>query len=170
MKKILIMFFFLLLASANLYAFNLINLWRHSEIADKNSLFADVGSPIYFSDQKFSFLPLYIRFDYMLPTPVPISAGLFFHTPDPNFKSFGFRLGYHINLRNPRIDVYGVYSFNCGFLLKGTLEKHNDTPPTIHYFDFRVGARYFFGSWLGFSIESGHKMESIIISLSIKIF
>ena len=167
-KHFLVLFLFSFTAS--LHAFDIMNIWRHSEIAGKNSVFADIAvAPLVFDDFDFPVLPLDLRIEYLPPVPVPLSVGVFLKTPNPNLKSFGVRLGYHFDLLDSFTDFYFVYSFDFGFLLNELLEEHNDTPADIHYYDFRLGVRRFFGSFIGIAVETGFKFESIIFMLSIKI-
>ena len=167
--KILTISIILLFFSAvKLFAFD-INFWRHPEIAEKDSIFVEAGIPVILHEPEIIFLPLDIRIDYMLPLFFPLSAGAFFQTPYPNFKSFGLRLGYHIDINSPQTDLYFVYSFNFGFLLSEPLIYHNDTPPPVYFYDFRLGVRHFFDTRFGLVIETGHKLESILILLSIKL-
>jgi len=160
--------FILFFSAAELSAFNL-NLWRHPEIAEKNSVLCDVGFTLEFADFEFNFLPLYIKIDYMLPVLLPVSVGVFFITPDPNLKHFGLRVGYHFDINDPYTDIYLLYTFNFGFLRNDTLLEYNDTPVPLNFFDFRFGVRRFFGSFFGLGIETGFKLEFITISISIKI-
>jgi len=148
-----------------------LDLWRHPEIAERNSIFADVGmAPLVFKDiDDFYILPLELRLDYMPPLPLPFSVGLFFKTPFPNLKCFGPRIAYHIDLRNSKTDLYFMYVFDFGFIRNGILEKYGDEPVEIHYYDFRVGIRYFFGKFIGLALESDFKVGGVIIALSAKI-
>jgi len=160
----------LLFSAPGLPALEVMNLWRHSEIAGKNSVFADVGfAPLMFEGLAFSFLPLDVRIDYMPPLPLPFSAGVFFKTPYPNFKSFGARLAYHFDLLDSVTDVYFLYSFDFGYLLKDLLAEFNDAPPETAYYDFRAGVRRFFGPRLGIALESGFKFQSVIFLITVKI-
>jgi hypothetical protein len=143
--------------------------WRHPEIAGKNSLFADVGlAPLVFDGMEFPVLPLEIRVDWLPPLPLPFSAGLFLKTPNPNLNSFGVRLGYHFDLRLPMTDLFFAYVFDFGFVRNDILEKYNDNPVPIHWYDFRVGVRHFFGPIVGLALESDFKAGGIILMLSIK--
>jgi hypothetical protein len=169
MKTKIFLILLLLALRAEMPALEIMNVWRHPEIAEKNSVFADIGLPIMFKPPHFNFFPLHLRADYMLPVSFPFSAGIFLETPFPNLKSFGFRIGYHIDVFNPFTDVYVVYSFNCGFILKDILAFYNDAPAPVHFFDFRAGFRYFFTPWLGICVETGFKLESVYISLSFKL-
>ena len=167
--KALFLFSFLCLASG-LPALEGAGLWRHPEIAGKNSVFVDVGpAPLVFEGLEFNVLPVTVRADYLPPLPLPVSAGIFFDTPYPNFKHFGLRLAYHFGLPDPLADFYFAWSFDLGFLRNGVLEEYNDAPVEARYYDFRIGARRFFGLWLGLAVETGFKFESVIFMLSIKI-
>jgi hypothetical protein len=158
----------LLAASASAAA---IDLWRHPEIADKNSLFADIGfAPLDFENFDFPFLPLDIRVDYFPPLPLPVSFGLFLKTPNPNLKSFGARLAWHIDLDDPSTDPYLAYAFDFGFLRNDVYAQYNDSPVPAYYYDFRVGIRRLFGGTAGVSVESDFKFTGLIFMLSIKIF
>jgi len=146
-----------------------VKLWRHSEVAGKHAVFVDASAvTLTFKNFDWAFLPVDIRLEYVLPAPLPFFVGLFFKTPYPNFKNFGVRFGYHVDLNNPRFDLYFVYSFDFGFLRNNTLEEYNDTPVPLYFYDFRAGIRYFFG-FIGIGIETGFKFESIIFFVSIKI-
>jgi len=160
-----------LFVSASLYSFDFLTIFMHSEIAGKNSVFADVGlAPFVFKELKFNILPLDVRLEYMLPVRLPFSFGLFMKTPYPNLKSFGTRIGYHFNLFDEFSDFYLVYSYDFGFLRKDILEKYNDSSVPVHWYDFRFGARYFFRSRFGVSLETGFKFQDIVFLVSIKVF
>jgi hypothetical protein len=159
----------LFLSAVKSFSLDVVNLWRHSEIAEKNSVFLDIGlPPVTFTGYEFAALPLDIRIDYMLPVPVPVSAGVYMKTPYPNLKSFGIRIGYHFDLDIPKTDLYVVYTYEFGFIRTGILLEYNDTPPKVYNFDFRIGVRRFFGTF-GLALESGHKFHSVIILFSIKL-
>jgi len=171
-KYVLFLFFssLLLCRVVPVSAFDL-HPFRHSEIADKNSIFFDVGpAPFMFKKFEFNAFPLEIRAEYLPPLPLPFSFGFFFKTPNPNLRSFGPRLAYHLDLNDPFTDLYIVYSFDYGFIRNPILEKYHDVPADIHFFDFRAGIRRFFGQWFGLTVESGFKFESIIFLLSCKLY
>jgi len=174
MKTLKIVFFTsFIFISSNLFSFDFLTVFLHSEMASKNSLFADAGlAPFVFKDMEFNVLPLDIRLEYLPPLPLPFSFGLFMKTPDPNLKSFGTRIGYHFNLSalDRFSDVYVVYSFDFGFLRKDALEEHNDFSVPIHWYDFRFGVKHFFRSRYGVAVESDFKFQSIVFLVSIKIF
>lgn len=164
----LFVFLFLSLAPPS-NALDIVGFWRHSEIAEKNSVFIDLGIPVQFAAPYARPLPVNVRVDYMPPLPLPFSAGIFFDTPYPNLRSFGVRAGYHLNIFDPLTDIYAVHSFNCGFLITRKLYEYNDRPPPVRLFDFRLGVRHFFSQIFGVSVETGYKLENVFISLSLKL-
>ena len=171
MKKFIVLlpaFFFLSASFIN--AFDTTALFRHSEIAEKNSVFVEAGfAPLRFQDFTFPIFPLDARIEYLPPLPLPFSVGLFVKTPSPNLKSFGLRIAYHFDFLDPLTDFYFVYSFDFGFLRNQMLEEFNDTPAPLYFYDFRVGVRRFFNSRIGIAIESGYKFEGVIFLLVVKI-
>jgi hypothetical protein len=147
-----------------------LDLWRHPEIAGKNTIFTDLGvAPFIFDGLEFPVLPMEVRIDYLPPLPLPFSAGLFLKTPNPNLKSFGTRLAYHLDINNSKTDLYFAYVFDYGFIRNDILKKYNDKPVPVHYYDFRVGVRYFFGRFVGLAVESDFKVGGVIFMLSAKI-
>jgi hypothetical protein len=168
--KIFILASCLFLFTAALHAFEVMNVWRHSEIAGKNSVFCDIGlAPLAFDGLDFPILPADIRIEYLPPFPLPVSFGFFFKTPHPNLKSFGLRSAYHFDLLDDVTDFYFVYSFDFGFLRNDLLIEYDDTPANKYLYDFRIGVRRFFGQGIGLVVETGFHFESIIFLLSIKI-
>jgi len=147
------------------------NFWRHPEIAEKNAVFADIAmAPLVFDGLQFPVLPLEIRLDYMPPLPLPFSVGLFLKTPNPNLKSFGTRFAYHFDINDSKTDLFFVYVFDFGFIRNDLLIEYNDDPVQVHYYDFRIGVRYFFGRFIGVAIESDFKVGGVIFMISVKIF
>jgi len=148
---------------------DLINIWRHSEIAGKNSVFCDIAaSPFLFDEFSSDIIPVELRLEYFPPLPLPFAVGIFFKTPNPNLRSFGLRASYHFDVFDSFTDLYFVYSYDFGYLRNDLLIEYGDVPADILYYDFRVGLRRFFG-WFGLSLETGFHFESLIIMLSIKI-
>ena len=147
-----------------------LNLWQYPEAADRNSLFIDVDFCGLSFTEGFSIgEPLEIRADYILPFVLPFSVGAFFKTPYPNLKSFGTRLGYHIDIDAPKTDIYVLYAFDFGFVRNDLLEEYGDEIQPIHYYDFRVGLRQIFRSYICISLETGFKLRGLRFALSIKI-
>jgi hypothetical protein len=147
-----------------------LSLWRYPEAADKNTLFIDTAATFSFSSlDSFSLFPLEIRADYLLPVGLPVSAGLFMKTPDPNLKYFGTRLGYHIDIGDQKTDLYFVHVFNLGFIRNDLLEQFNDTPSPLYYYDFRLGVRRLFGSRFCLAVETDFKVFGLVFALSIKL-
>jgi len=168
LRSLILFSFSLLVYAAGLPA---LSLWRHPEIAEENTIFADAGlSPIIFKNPQFVILPLELRLDYLLPLPLPFSVGIFLKTPYPNLKSFGTRVAYHIDMGDDKTDFYFVHVFDYGFIRNDILIKYNDDPVEIHYYDFRAGVRRFFGPRLGLSVESDFKVGGVIILLSAKLY
>ncbi|GBU28242.1 hypothetical protein R84B8_01800 [Treponema sp. R8-4-B8] len=165
-----IFLFALLISSARAGAADFSAIWRHPQIADKNSIFLDAALPPFlFDDFQFNFLPIELRLEYFPPLPFPIAIGVFMKTPNPNLKSFGLRASWHFNVADRFTDFYVVYSYDLGWLRNDLLAEYNDSPAEEFYFDFRFGFRRFFGTLFGLSVESGFHFESLIITLSIKI-
>lgn len=172
MKKLLsILFFSLFVFSVSgLYSLDMVNIWRHSEIAGKNSVFCDVGvAPILFDNLEFNIMPLDIRIEYLPPIIFPFGFGIFMKTPNPNLKSYGFRIAYHFDTYDSLTDFYVVYNHDFGYLRNDLYVEYNDTPVEFYKYDFRIGVRRFFDAWFGIAIETGFHFESIIIMLSVKI-
>jgi hypothetical protein len=172
MKRLKIIFLSaFIFSSADLFSFDFLSIFLHSEIAPKNSVFADVGlASLALEDMEFNVLPLDARIEFMLPAGLPFSFGLFMKTPYPNFKCFGARIGYHFNLLDRLTDFYLAYSFDFGFLRNDVLKENNDAPVPIRWYDFRFGARRFFNSRYGAGVESDFKFKNIIFLFSFKVF
>ena len=167
------LFISLMFVCINAYSFDIMSLVRHPEIAERNSLFADIGiAPLSLTDLsefKISLIPFELRVDYMLPLPLPFSFGLFLFTPNPNFKHFGLRMAYHFDIFDRLTDVYIAYSFDFGFLRNDVLLEYNDATVPLQYYNFRVGVRRFFKNRFGVAIETGYKFVDITFSFSMKI-
>jgi hypothetical protein len=164
--KAFILITVLSLAAAPLGA---LDFWLYPEAADKSALFVDgMAASLSFSDGFHVFLPEF-HIDYLIPLGLPFSLGLFFQTPDPNLKSFGLRAGYHINLNKENVDLYALYVFDFGFTRNGELEKYGDEKQEPRYYDFRAGLRNRFGRFVCLCVETGFKLQSFYVGLSIKL-
>ncbi|MDR2865336.1 MAG: hypothetical protein LBV68_07000 [Spirochaetaceae bacterium] len=166
MKKYLFSCIFLTLAAA---AFSL-DFSSHPEAADKNSLFVNIQIGRYILPDKFDF-NIALSFDYMLPIFPPLSLGFFMQAPYPNLTSFGPRIAYHPDLDVENADFFFIYCFDFGFLRNHELENAGYKDPIpVHLYDFRLGVHYFFGSMLAAYVETGYKLQSVNIGVSIKLY
>jgi hypothetical protein len=145
-----------------------LDLWRNPEAAEKSALFVSMA----FADISFSEGPAYgvreLSFDFV-PLSLPLSLGAFFKTPSPNLKSFGARAAWHIDLRDPKTDLYFLYVFDLGFLRNDLLERYGDETRPVRLFDFRAGVRRLFGKAFCLVIETDYKLQGLNIGLSIKL-
>jgi hypothetical protein len=149
-----------------------VDLWQYPEAAEKNALFLDVRFAS-LSFQEGGFTAFYPEFalDWLPPLFLPFSVGAYFRTPDPNFKSFGLRAGYHINLGGDgKTDLYLLYVFELGFLRRDILEQYNDSAPPFRLYDFRAGVRRIFGRYLCLSLETDYKLWGITFGVSLKLY
>jgi hypothetical protein len=146
------------------------DLRSHPEAAEKNSLFLDVHiAGLSFNDGFAAGLDtLLIRCDYLLPVDLPFSFGAYFKAPNPNLKSFGFRLAYHIDIDNSKTGLYVLYAFDLGFLRNSLLEAYGDETQEVHYYDFRAGVRRLFGKYFCLSLETAYKLSGITVGISVK--
>jgi hypothetical protein len=145
-----------------------LDFWQWPEAADKNALFLDARfAGVSFTDG-FQVFPPAFSLDYILPVVAPFSLGAYFKTPEPNLKSFGVRLGYHINLDEPNTDLYGLYVFDFGFTRNALLAQYDDEQQPVNWYDFRVGIRRRFRS-LCICLETDFKLQGIHIGLALKI-
>jgi hypothetical protein len=148
-----------------------ISFWQYPQAAAPNSLCISAACfDFSFTGLEFAFFLPDIRIDYMLPVGLPFSLGAWMKTPNPNLKSFGLRLAYHIDLGDEKSDLYIMYCFDFGWLRNDLLVQYNDEPQELRWYDFRIGVRYFFTSFLGFTIESDFYLQGINIGLAIKLF
>jgi hypothetical protein len=160
---------FFLLATVNTFS---ISLYTHPETAEKNSIFLNLRLVDVSLSGDFEFMVLNGSLDYLLPLFLPFSLGFFIVPPsasDPNLKHFGPRAGYHIDLENEKIDLYGFYSFDFGWLRNEELVSAGDTPVEMVFYDFRIGVRFFFNSNTGLFVEAGYKFKSVDLGLSVKL-
>jgi hypothetical protein len=148
-----------------------LNLWRHPEAAEENAVFAgltfaELASGTGFTGGKKS-LRLYA--DWLLPVLLPLSAGAYLAAPDPNLKSFGLRLAWHIDIPDPRMDLYFLYVFDMGFLRNDILEEYGDEKQPFRKYDFRAGLRYGIGKYVFLCLETTHKLSGLAAGLSLKL-
>ena len=145
-----------------------LDLWRNPEAAEKHALFAEMK----FAGLSFSegvlFPPPEFSFDFT-PLRFPLSLGAYFKTPSPNLKSFGARAAWHIDLRDPKTDLYFLYVFDMGFLRNDLLEYYGDETQPPRLYDFRAGIRRLFGKAFCLVIETDYKLSGLNIGLSVKL-
>jgi hypothetical protein len=160
--KHIILTLFLIIATATLHAYDLYPQAapKHAFILSTN--FAQVSWTEGFS----AYLPEF-TIDYVQPFYIPLSVGFFLKTPNPNLKSFGLRVAYHINTNIKPLDLYLAYVFDFGFLRNQTLSAHGDTPVVPRFWDFRAGIRYEFRA-IGLYIETGFKLQSLNLGISLR--
>lgn len=137
--------------------------------ADKNAFFTSIKALSLSLSGGFNFTGQEFSVDYVQPFFLPVSLGAYFKRPDPNLKSFGARLGYHINLNEPKTDLYFLYVFDFGFLRNDLLLEYGDEAQEIYFYDFRLGVRYRFNSLICVLVESEHKLQGISFGISIKL-
>ena len=139
------------------------------EAADKNAVFINIKAvSLSFSDG-FVLTGQEFALDYVLPVFAPLSLGAYFRIPQPNLKSFGARLAYHINIGAEKTDLYGLYVFDFGFLRNDLLIEYGDEKQEIHYYDFRLGVRQRFGRFFCLMIETDYKLQGFNIGIAVKI-
>ena len=139
------------------------------ESADKNAFFLNIKAVGISFTEGFLLTEQEFGFDYVLPIFMPLSLGVYFRIPTPNLKSFGIRLGYHINIQSEKTDLYALYVFDFGFLRNDLLRQYNDAEQEIHYYDFRAGVRQVFGKYFCLMLETGFKLQGFSIGIAVKI-
>jgi hypothetical protein len=147
-----------------------LDIWSHPEAAERNSLFLDVhAANVSFSDGFAMGLDvLEFQLDYLPPLPLPFSFGAFLKTPTPNLKSFGARIGYHLDVLDQKTDLYFFYRFDFGFIRNNLLLKYNDTRQPVLFYDFRFGLRRVFNRYLALVLESNFKVSGFSFGASFK--
>jgi len=148
------------------YAAGGLEIWRNPEGAEAGRLFVDARFLTAGFDGSFAAVLPELGADWLLPVPLPLSAGVFMATPDPNLKSFGLRAGWHIDLFDERTDLYVFYVMDLGFVRNALLEEYGDTPAEAKWYDFRVGVRRLMGRFC-LTIESAYKFAGIRAGISI---
>lgn len=169
MKTVVLTLLLLLLLAplaAPLYAFSL---WPYPEAAEACSLYSGVFSPALSFTEGFAMRPPDLFFDFMLPGGIPFSLGAFMEAPDPNLKHFGVRAACHIDIGDPKMDLFFLYVFDCGFVRDDLLLEYNDTPVERRYYDFRAGVRRLFGGFIAISVETDYKLSGLRFGLAVKI-
>jgi hypothetical protein len=146
-----------------------IDFWQFPESADKNSVFVDVRFGGLYFEEKPNFFPPIVNVDYMLWGGLPFSVGAYIAAPEPNLKSFGTRLGYHVNFDSAKFDFYFLYVFDFGWTLNKQLKAHGDKTQEMHFYDFRAGIRKMF-SIFALQLETDFKLRGIHAGVSIKLF
>jgi len=142
-----------------------IDMWRHPEMAEKNTFFAG----LFAASLRISFTALSdfgfgidypeVYLDYMLPVGLPFSFGLSANAFKPDVFGLGIRPAYHINLNDENSDLYVMYAVTLDFI---------DYYGLVEY-GLRVGYRRRFGSFFCVSIETGHKLQSINFGVAVKL-
>jgi hypothetical protein len=155
----------LLAAVFSLHAFDL---WQYPEMAGENTVFIG-GFAAALTKEGFTVPLPEFHLDYLLPLGLPVSAGAYFLTPDPNLKSFGVRAAYHFNLDDENTDLYFLYVFDFGFIRSEILLRYGDEAQEKRYYDFRAGVRRRFGRFVCLCIETGFKLQSVRFGVSIKL-
>jgi hypothetical protein len=155
----------LLLAASPLAA---LDLWRNPEAAERFALFAGTTLAGVSFSGGFSHGLRELSFDFV-PFRLPLSLGAYFKPPEPNLKIFGVRAAWHIDLRDPKTDLYFLYVFALGFLRNDLLEYYGDETQPLRLYDFRAGVRRLFGKLFCLVIETDYKLQGLNIGLSVKL-
>jgi hypothetical protein len=166
MKYFLLVLLLLLPSAAPPHA---VGLWLYPEAAEAGSLYSGVFSPALSFIDGFAMRPPDLFFDFMLPGGLPLSLGAFMEAPDPNLKHFGVRAACHIDVGDPKMDLFFLYVFDCGFVRDDLLLEYNDTPVERRYYDFRAGVRRLFGDVIALSVETDYKLSGLRFGLAVKI-
>jgi hypothetical protein len=147
-----------------------LDLWSHPEAAEKNSLFLDIHAAGLSFKSGFAagLETLEFHAEYLPPLPLPLSFGVFLKAPNPNLKSFGTRVGYHLNLLDRKTDLYFFHRFDFGFIRNNLLLKYGDTATPVHFYDFRFGLRRVFNQYLALVLEADYKASGFSFGLSFK--
>jgi hypothetical protein len=159
MKKAALLLCAFVFISQNVRAFD-IELFP--ENADRNSFFFNVKAVSVSFTEGFVLTGQEFGFDWVIPVLIPLSLGAWLAIPEPNLKSFGARAAYHINIESEKLDLYGMYVFDFGFLRNGILLEYGDEEQPVRYYDFRVGLRYLFNMFC-LAVETDFKLQGINI-------
>jgi hypothetical protein len=152
-----------------------VDIWEHPEVAEARTLFLNVSAAVwgfpYGKEFALRWPSIDPSADYMLPTFLPLSAGVYVGRPKALgtvITNFGVRAAYHVDFGNPRMDSYLLYVYEFGYINnKNLIDAHYD-PVRQNLFDFRLGLRYIWRS-SGIFIETGTGLESIIFGVTIKL-
>jgi hypothetical protein len=146
-----------------------VDFWQHPEAAGENSLFLSAVSPTVTFSGEFAFdlPPPVVSVDWLLPLPLPFSAGLFVNFPAPDLERFGLRLAYHVNLGDRKTDLYILHVSE--FALSPSEAVPDKFVLTLRIFDFRVGVRYLFNRFLCVLVETDYYFQGIVFGVSLKI-
>jgi len=169
MKKIKIALFAVMfvLSIGGLHA---LDFYSHPEIADKNSIFADLNIMRYDPPTGIEFPSLSFKLDYVLPVFLPLSIGAYLVQPTPYFNNFGTRLAYHLDIDQSRSDLYVVWVMNFGFIQNRKYNIFSDyTPVPVKFDDVRLGFRFFFTHNLGMYTEIAYNLTFIDVGVSFKL-
>jgi hypothetical protein len=164
-NKAPVLFAFLLLL-ANAPGALPFDLWQNPEMAERDTVFVGgfAASFSYSYTQlgafKFGFSAPEIFFDLMLPLPLPFSLGVSAGLMEPGVLGGGARLGYHVNVGDPNLDVYALYELKLKFV--------EDVSAEIEWFP-AIGARRKFGSFFCVNLETGSMGKALLIGFSVKL-
>ena len=166
MTRVLAVTAFLISLASPLDAF----IFRHPESAEQHTVFFDaVFVSLSFERGFYSGLSTFAcRADYMLPFRLPFSLGLYADFPDPNLKRFGARLGYHIDINDPKTDLYLLYVFALGFTRNTVLAEYGDETQEMRLYDFRAGIRRSLTRHTCLVLETGYKFQELIFGITVK--
>jgi hypothetical protein len=162
------LFFLLLIIPASAASLPAVDFWQHPQAAEKNSVFVNALMPSVSFAKGFSLPPPQIGLDYMLPIPLPFSAGIFLKIPWPDMESFGVRMAYHVNLGDRKTDLYILHVVGFALSKGGPLGRH--TVVTVRFLDFRLGVRYLFGRYVCLLIETDFLFRGVSLGVSLKLF
>jgi hypothetical protein len=160
-RALLVLLLLLFLPSA---AFSF-DIWRHPEMAEKETVFVGgFAASFSFAEldaffDSFEFSPEFFL-DFMLPLPLPFSFGLSTDFFKPDSLSVGCRAGYHVNFDDPDLDAYVLYAVKFEFV-QDTLAVLRWSPA--------IGARRRFGSFFCVNLEAGFMPAVFLVGLSIKL-
>lgn len=135
-----------------------LDFWQYPEMAESHSLFFSFFAVNLTFTDYFKLNYPEMTLDYLLPFGFPLSLGASFHFLESSLNSAGARLAYHVNFDNENLDLYFLYY--CKFIF----------PSEELWLEYggRIGFRYRFGTLFCFTVETGFKMQDILIGIAIK--